>query len=350
MPASAQGWRQQHQQQSVIQKWALVRWATLRDLLAHQRGPHQAPATPARKKKAATAHPSSASLLALGLVADCVAPTDATVRRAQWDVMDSEPRPVAPQATHRAGTMCGWCCHAADLRFTWWKPESHVRIKEDILEVHKVKVMPPPEQLHLEKKVLTASWTKYLLAHVVSKHFTLAAGASTADINVLFNGKIPTKVIIGLVSNEAFVGAWQKNPFNFTHMDLNSACLVVDGCPLPTQPWQPDFKWGLYAETYHSLLKSSGMYPSDWSNRMSAEQFEGGSMLLSWDLMPDDSDCVAYLSPRCLGLVKASLRFARPLPATTTLIAYAQYDNLVVIDTNHTVTFDYNAWCLAGNF
>ena len=323
MPASAQGWRQQHQQQSVIQKWALVRWATLRDLLAHQRGPHQAPATPASKKKAATAHPSSASLLALGLVADCVAPADATVPRAQWDVIDSEPRPVAPQATHRAGTMCGWCCHAADLRFTWWKPESHVRIKEDILEIHKVKVMPPR---------------------------AAAPGKKGPDMNALFNGKIPTKVIIGLVSNEAFVGDWQKNPFNFTHMDLNSACLVVDGCPLLTQPWQPDFKWGLYAETYHSLLKSSGMYPSDWSNRMSAEQFEGGSMLLSWDLMPDDSDCVAYLSPRRLGLVKASLRFARPLPATTTLIAYAQYDNLVVIDTNHTVTFDYNAWCLAGNF
>ena len=84
-------------------------------------------------------------------------------------------------------------------------------------------------------------------SHVVTKHCTLAAMASTADVDALSTRQIPTKVIIGQVSNEAFVGAWQKNLFNFAHMDLNSACLVVDGCPLPAQPWQPDFTQGLYA-------------------------------------------------------------------------------------------------------
>ena len=73
-------------------------------------------------------------------------------------------------------------------------------------------------------------------------------------------------------------------------------------------------------------------------------------MPLSWDLMPNDSDGVAYLNTWCLGTVKASLRFAKPLPVTTTLIAYAQYENLVVVDAYHTVTFDYNMWCWASNF
>ena len=132
---------------------------------------------------------------------------------------------------------------------------------------------------------------------------------------------------------------------NFAHMNLNSPCLVVDGWPLAAQPWQPDLGRSMYV-----LLKSSGMYPSDWSNGMSADQFMGDSMLLSWDLTPDDSGGVAYLSPRRLGMVKASPRFARPLPATTTLIANAQYNNLVVINAYHTVTFDYIPWCLAGNF
>ena len=244
--------------------------------------------------------------------------------------------------------MSGWCCHSARLIYFGGKPESHVHIKEAILEVRKVKVIPS-EQLHLEK-ILTASGAKYLLAHVVTRHFTLAMGASMADMYSLFTRQIPTKVLISLVSNEAFVSTWQKNPFNFAHIGLNSACLAVDGRPLPAQPWQPDFMQGLYAETYHALLKFSGMYPSYWSNGMSVEQFMGGSMLLSWGLMLDDCNGVAYLSPRHLGTVKASLRFAKPLPVTTTLIAYAQYDNLVVVDAYRTVTFDYNVWCLAGNF
>ena len=218
------------------------------------------------------------------------------------------------------------------------KSSYHVRIQEAVLEVHKVKVAAS-EQLHLEK-VLMTSGTRYPLAHVVTRHFTLAAGASTADVDTLFTGQIPTKVIIGLVNNEAFVWSWTKSTFNFAHMDLNQACLVVDGRPLPAQPWQPDFTQGLYAETYHALLKSAGMYPSDWSNGLSAQQFLGGTMLLSWDLTPDDSDGTAYLSPR--HTVKASLRFAKPLPTTTTLLAYAQYDNLVVVDAYRTVTFHYN--------
>ena len=228
------------------------------------------------------------------------------------------------------------------------KSSYHVRIEEAVFEVRKVKVATS-EQLHLEK-VLMTSGAKYPLAHVVTRHFTLAAGASTANVDALFTGQIPTKVIIGLVNNEAFVGSWNKSPFNSAHMDLNQACLVVDRRPLPAQPWQPDFTQGLYAETYHALLKSAGMYPSDWSNGLSAAQFVGGTMLLSWDLTPDESDGTAYLSPRPLGTVKASLRFAKPLPAKTTLLAYAQYDKLVIVDAYRTVTFDYNAWCSGGNF
>lgn len=221
------------------------------------------------------------------------------------------------------------------------KHECYIRIDEAILEVRKVKVATS-EQLRLEK-VLASSGAKYPLAHVVTRHFTIGAGASTADLDSLFTGQIPTKIVVGMVTNEAFVGSWDKNPFKFDHMHLNSACLIVDGRPLPAQPLQPDFKRGLYAEAYHGLIKAAGMYPSDWSNDLTPEQFEGGSMLLAFDLTPDDSDGVAYLSPRRLGTVKASLRFAQPLQKTVTLIAYAQYDNLLVIDRYRGVAFDYNA-------
>ena len=228
------------------------------------------------------------------------------------------------------------------------KSSYHVCIEKAVLEVLKVKVAASI-QLRLEK-VLTTSGAKYPLAHVVTRHFTLAAGASTADVEALFTRQIPTKIIIGLVNNEAFVGSWTKSPFNFLHMDLNQACLVVDERPLMAQAWQPGFTQGLYAETYHALLKSDEMYPSDLSNGLSAPQFVGGTMLLSWDLTPEYSDGTAYLSPRHLGTMKASLRFTKPLPTTTTLLAYAQYDNLVVGDAYRTVTVDYNVWCSGGNF
>ena len=66
------------------------------------------------------------------------------------------------------------------------KPESHVWI-EAILEVLKV-MFAPSEQLHKEK-FLTALGVKYLLAHVVTRHFTLATGASTTNEDAFFTRK-----------------------------------------------------------------------------------------------------------------------------------------------------------------
>ena len=96
MPSSSP---KRQQQLSVIRKYALARSATLRDLLACPRGPHQSTtaAAPTKKKKAATA-----SLLStlLSLVADRVTSPDgdvASARRSQWNIswMASEPRSVA---------------------------------------------------------------------------------------------------------------------------------------------------------------------------------------------------------------------------------------------------------------
>ena len=56
-------------------------------------------------------------------------------------------------------------------------------MEEAILQVCKVMVMPS-EQLHLEK-VLTTSGSKYQPAHVATRHFILAVGASMADVDVL---------------------------------------------------------------------------------------------------------------------------------------------------------------------
>ena len=74
---------------------------------------------------------------------------------------------------------------------------------------------------------------------MVTRHFTLAAGATTADVDALFTWQIPTKVIIGLVSSEAFAGAWQKNHFNYAHIDLDLDCLPALASGLDARPLWP---------------------------------------------------------------------------------------------------------------
>ena len=106
----------------------------------------------------------------------------------------------------------------------------------------------------------------------------------------------------------------------------------------------PDFSKGLYAECYQSLMKACAQYPNDSSNGITADQYEDGSCFLAFDLTHDESgDGVNYTTPRRMGTVRASLRFANTLTETITVVAFGQYDNIVTSDKHRSVMFDYTA-------
>jgi len=51
------------------------------------------------------------------------------------------------------------------------------------------------------------------------------------DINVekLFSGQLSSCLVIGLVANDAFNGAYDRNPFNFAHVDLMEISVYANG-------------------------------------------------------------------------------------------------------------------------
>ena len=98
--------------------------------------------------------------------------------------------------------------------------------------------------------------------------------------------------------------------------------------------------WGLF-----QLYKKLWTVSLRLGNGVTKHQFTGGSMILGFDLTPDDgSEGVAYLTPRRFGTVKAHLHFKEGLTETVTLLAFATFDNTVSIDSNRAVSFDYTVW------
>ena len=208
------------------------------------------------------------------------------------------------------------------------KTEYHVCIKEAIAEICKVKIAPS-EQLCLEK-VLTTLGTEHPQANVVTKHFTLAAEASTWMLCS------PDKSL-----PRSSLAYWPMKPLMVSGKRIPSTshiwtCILTLGLWMDAHYWPSPGSRTLckaYMLSSTAVLKSTGMYPSDWSIGMSANHFECGCMLLScmgpavrWQL-----HC-GLLIPQTSGHRETSLRFARPLHATTTMIAYAQCDKLVVVN------------------
>ena len=65
--------------------------------------------------------------------------------------------------------------------------------------------------------------------------YNIASGQSSFQKNDLFLGKIPRRVLVGLVRNDAFVGHRGQNPCNFQLFHLKSLNLLVNGEEYPAQ-------------------------------------------------------------------------------------------------------------------
>jgi len=102
-----------------------------------------------------------------------------------------------------------------------------VKITSAVLYVRKVKLSPSVFLAHA--KALECANTKYPIHRVICKTFTVPAGFLYVSHEKKFTGQLPSRLVVGLVRNDAFNGAVGRNPFNFHHFNLNEISVFVDG-------------------------------------------------------------------------------------------------------------------------
>ncbi|XP_054723116.1 uncharacterized protein F54H12.2-like [Uloborus diversus] len=94
-----------------------------------------------------------------------------------------------------------------------------INILSASLYVRKVNIAPSIIVAH--EKALEKGVIKMPIRRVEIKSFSLSAGIASEHIANAFLGQLPNRLIMGLVSNEAYNGAYSKNPFKFHHFDLS---------------------------------------------------------------------------------------------------------------------------------
>lgn len=106
----------------------------------------------------------------------------------------------------------------------------------------------------------------------------------------LFQGKLPSRVVLGIVSNSAYTGTHTENPFFFKHKNLTDIGLFVNGMPHPIPMTQMDFSTGKTHRIYHYMLDSmQSTNPSNSTDAVaiSKKEFDGGYTLFSFDMSSD---------------------------------------------------------------
>jgi hypothetical protein len=74
-------------------------------------------------------------------------------------------------------------------------------------------------------------------------------------VDDLFQGEVPGRLILGLISSSAMHGDVNKNPFIFKHFGCNYIGFYVNGQSMPNHPLQPNYDDDQFMEAFQTLNK-----------------------------------------------------------------------------------------------
>jgi len=187
-----------------------------------------------------------------------------------------------------------------------------VKITHASLFVRKVKLMPSVFLAHA--KALERGTAKYPIRRVVCKSFTIPQNYRDLSHEKLFLGQLPTRMVIGLVDNRQQQHA--------------------------VRPIQPDFTNGQYIRAYNTVFAGTGKLNADEGLFIDRSDYGSGYALYAFDLTADLGEDDHFSLVR-EGSVRLALKFSAALANTVMVIAYAEFENVIKIDRNRNVVFDF---------
>ena len=181
----------------------------------------------------------------------------------------------------------------------------------------------------------------YPIRRTEVKTAVIETGVKSKTLTNICNGQLPRRVFIGLVSNEAFNGHREKNPFNFQHYNLNYLALSLDGELTPNLPLTPSFGDDIFLESYMSLFMATGKFNRDEGLIISRSDYAHGYALYGFDLSSDQSSDALYFDTIKSGNFKVDLKFDVSTPHAVNVVFLLEFDSVIRIDRGRRVVLDY---------
>lgn len=153
-----------------------------------------------------------------------------------------------------------------------------------------------------------------------------------------FEEKIPSRLIVGMVSTAAYMGHFQKDPLHFKHYDISEATFQIDNVSVPKRPYKMNPSKRAYIEPLLDLYNVLGKAGEDADIGINRDNYGKGNFLLPFDVTPTTSADMSYIAKAKGGTSSLKLEFAKGLPEDMSVICYGVFPAEIKIDHCRTVT------------
>lgn len=232
--------------------------------------------------------------------------------------------------------------HRADSKFALMavnKDDKYtISIDSAILFVCQKRISDAIREAHRE--TLKTKNLLYPIRKISMKYFTRSAQLSDLTEPNFINGTLPRRVIIGLVTAEAYNGHHHYNPFNFRHFSVQTIILRQNGEALPFQSIEMDFENKCSLRGYVSLLEgTNSLFKNRSLDIRPLIDFSQGFALYCLDLTPDHSSNNTFDLIQ-QGNISLEIKLAKPSDKGICIIAYLEYDSLIEIDSHYNIIYE----------
>lgn len=212
-------------------------------------------------------------------------------------------------------------------------------IEKAYLKIRRVTVSPSVILAH--ELALAKMPAKYPIKRVVVSPVVVPMKTAKMTLTNISGteGGMPNRVLAAFFASERVSGDYTLNPFKIEHFCITELSLKVGSRAIPYySPLKFDFANDDYMEGYLSFFKNiSGGKPND----ISYEEYKNGNTVFAFDLTPDLCSNEHVHVPR-YGSLDLSVTLEKAVDQSITVMFYFEYDNMIEIDSQKRITFDYN--------
>ena len=123
---------------------------------------------------------------------------------------------------------------------------------------------------------------------------------------------------------------------------MSEISLHLGGHTQPVKPLKLNFNNHQYIQAFMSLFSGTGKENRDEGNDIAREDYSNGYALYAFDLSSDLAE-EGHFNLAKKGTVRVELKFGTELANTVTVVAYAGFENVIEIDHNRNIVYDFGS-------